>query len=265
MRIELTELSHCAALRDYFLRLGADVQTNGGVIEIQFPDGLLQEDESPEMYLQTWVRYKRLDVLHLPRVEDRGRPTPEAGEPLGVVSYPSHSGRKPPLQPDDHRTTQAPVDQEPDPVSHHAGSGAKPPLRLGDLLISKGLINEDQLSRALVESRRAGDVLGRVLVRQGAIFESELARVLAEQWSIPYVNLASVGVDRSALVLLPREVGVRYAAVPVRFFGSELRVAFADPSDPESVSEVQARLAAPVEPAIAEISDIDAVWRSVAA
>ncbi len=264
MRIELTELSHCAALRDYFLRLGADVQTNGGVIEIQFPDGLLQEDESPEMYLQTWVRYKQIDVIHLPRLEDRDSSTPEADLPRGVVSSPSISGATPPLQPDDRPTTQVPVDQARDLV-HPAGSGAKPPLRLGDLLMSKGLINEEQLSRALVESRRAGDVLGRVLVRQGSIFESELARVLAEQWSIPYVNLASVGVDRSALVLLPREVGVRYAAVPVRFFGSELRVAFADPSDPESVSEVQARLAAPVQPAIAEISDIDAVWRSVAA
>ena len=265
MRIELTELSHCAALRDYFLRLGADVQTNGGVIEIQFPDGLLQEDESPEMYLQTWVRYKRVDVIHLPRVEDRGPSTIEAGEPLGVASHPSNTATTPPLQPDHHPTTKAPVDQARDPFSQPAGSWAKPPMRLGDLLISKGLINEDQLAQALVESRRAGDVLGRVLVRHGSIYESELARVLAEQWSIPYVNLASVGVDRSALILLPRDVGVRYAAVPVRFVGSELRVAFADPSDPESVSEVQARLAAPVEPAIAELSDIDAIWRSVAA
>ena len=95
------------------------------------------------------------------------------------------------------------------------------------------------------------------------MFESELARVLAEQWSIPYVNLASVGVDRSCLTLMSPELGRRCAAVPVRFIASELRVAFADPSDPDIVAEVQAHMAAPIQPAIAELSDIDAIWRSI--
>ena len=87
------------------------------------------------------------------------------------------------------------------------------------------------------------------------MFESELARVLAEQWSIPYVNLAALGVDRSCLMLMTPELGRRCAAVPVRFFGSELRVAFADPSDPDVVAEVQSQMAALIQPAIAELSE----------
>jgi hypothetical protein len=140
---------------------------------------------------------------------------------------------------------------------------APPPPRLGELLVRKGLISEQQLSEALVESRRSGDVVGRVLIRRGWVFESDLARVLAEQWSIPYVNLASVGVDRSCLMLMTPELGRRCAAVPVRFFGSELRVAFADPSDPDAVAEVQSHMAALIQPAIGELSEIDAIWRSV--
>jgi hypothetical protein len=42
-----------------------------------------------------------------------------------------------------------------------------------------------------------------------------------------------------------------------------LRVAFADPSDPDVVAEVQSQMAALIQPAIAELSDIDAIWRSV--
>ena len=141
--------------------------------------------------------------------------------------------------------------------------GAPPPPRLGELLVRKGLITDDQLSAALVESRRTGDVVGRVLIRRGSVFESDLARVLAEQWAIPYVNLASVGVDRSCLTLMAPELGRRLAAVPVRFFGSELRVAFADPSDPDVVVEVQSHMASLIRPAIAELSDIDAIWRSI--
>jgi hypothetical protein len=230
MRIELTEARHYPDLRDYFLRLGAVVvRGDGATIEVHFADGILQEDESPEMYYRTWARYNRVDAgpaAAPPTIREPGAP---------------------------------PVHAQP------SGSGTKPPLRLGELLVGKALINGDQLSRALVDSRQTGETLGRVLVRHGSVFESDLARVLAEQWSIPYVNLALIGVDRSALSLLPRDVGLRYAAVPVRFVGSELRVAFADPSDVEAVAAVQERLSAPIQAAIAEFSDIDAVWRTVAA
>jgi hypothetical protein len=227
MRIELTEPRAYHALRDYFLRLGADVdQADSNTIDVHFADGLLQEDESPEMYFQTWAAANRSDARL-------------TGAPAKLSGVPSER-----IQPPE--------------------SGTKPLLRLGELLLSKGLIDTDQLSQGLVESRKTGETLGRVLVRHRSVFESELARVLAEQWSIPYVNLAVIGVDRSALALLPRDVGVRYAAVPVRWVRDELRVAFADPSDTEAVAAVQARLSAPIQPAIAELSDIDAVWRTVA-
>jgi len=228
MRIEVTEPRVYPALRDYFLRLGADVeQADTKTIEVHFADGLLNEDESAEMYFQTWALANRGEA----------RITATTVALSGVPDEP--------VRPPDSRT--------------------KPLLRLGELLLSKGLIDTDQLSNGLVESRKTGETLGRVLIRHGSVFESELARVLAEQWSIPYVNLALIGVDRSALALLPRDVGVRYAAVPVRWVRDELRVAFADPSDTEAVAAVQERLSAPIQPAIAELSDIDAVWRTVAA
>jgi Type II secretion system (T2SS), protein E, N-terminal domain len=230
MRIELVDPGNYPALRDYFLRLGGSVASeDGATLDVEFPDGLLDDDESAEMYFETWSRANHLDARV---VASSNETSPASNGTLKVVGQAS------------------------DP-------GAAPPPRLGDLLVRKGLVTDDQLSAALVESRQSGDVVGRVLIRRGWVFESELARVLAEQWSIPYVNLASVGVDRSCLVLMSPELGRRCAAVPVRFFGSDLRVAFADPSDPDIVAEVQSHLAAPIQPAIAELSDIDAIWRSI--
>jgi len=230
MRIELTDAGDYPALRDYFQRLGGSVVSDDSLtVDVIFPEGLLDEDESPEIYYRTWARANRLDA----RATDDGRGQTDVAAAAS-------------------RTLVSPPD-----------AAARPPMRLGELLVRKGLITEDQLSEALVESRRSGDVVGRVLVRKGWVFDSELARVLAEQWSIPYVNLALVGVDHSARALMSPEVGRRCAAVPVRFFGHELRVAFADPSDPDVVAEVQTHIAAPIQPAIAELSDIDSIWRSV--
>ena len=60
--------------------------------------------------------------------------------------------------------------------------------RLGDLLLSKGMITDLQLKEALDESFAAGDLLGRVLLRRRWLFEDELARTLAEQLHLPYVT-----------------------------------------------------------------------------
>ena len=64
MRIELTDPREFPGLRDYFLRLGASVEVSGdgATLEIDFPDGLLDEDESAEMYYETWARTNRLDA-----------------------------------------------------------------------------------------------------------------------------------------------------------------------------------------------------------
>src|SRR5262245_59053025 len=53
--------------------------------------------------------------------------------------------------------------------------------RLGELLIRKGFVTEDQLKWALADSRHTGELLGVVLLRRQLIFEDELARTLSDQ------------------------------------------------------------------------------------
>ena len=63
MRVELTDPSHYPDLRDYFLRLGAEVaRTDETAIDVDFADGILDDDESIEMYLKTWARHRQVDA-----------------------------------------------------------------------------------------------------------------------------------------------------------------------------------------------------------
>jgi hypothetical protein len=100
-----------------------------------------------------------------------------------------------------------------------------------------------------------------VLVRNGWVYEQELARALSEQWALPFVNIALVGVDASAVRLLPREVGLEAHAIPVRFIDGAIQVAFADPSDPGSLAAVREHITS-IAPAVAEYSDIEMAWRT---
>lgn len=136
------------------------------------------------------------------------------------------------------------------------------PPRLGEVLRSKGLITEQQLDDGLKESRATGELLGIVLLRMGVIFEDELARTLSVQLAIPYVSVGSVGVDPAAANALPRRVGLELAAIPVRFKGDAVQVAFADPTDTTAIDGVKTYLPQ-LHLAVAELSAIREAWRRV--
>jgi len=134
--------------------------------------------------------------------------------------------------------------------------------RLGDLLLKKGLITQEQLDAALAESRSTGDLLGRVMIRRQFIFEDELARTLADQLELPYVNLRVAGFDRAAASMIPSSEGMRIAAVPIGVLGGRIRVAFADPSD-ETAKAVARQFVGDFTLAVAELGEIELAWRSV--
>jgi hypothetical protein len=137
----------------------------------------------------------------------------------------------------------------------------KPGLpRLGELLIGKGMISEEELAWALGEARATNQLLGIVLLRERMIFEDELARTLSEQLSIPYISIMRVGVDPSVVRGLPSEVGAAVAAIPIRMDDGCVQVGFADPTDPEAEAAVREHLPS-ISLAVAVLSDIKMAWQ----
>jgi Type II secretion system (T2SS), protein E, N-terminal domain len=224
LRVQLDDAAKVAALRDYFLRLGATAAVDSdSTVTVRFERG---DDIDAGAFLRTWAAMN--DVVA----------TTASASPRPAVVAPKLE------------------------VKPRGASPFDPPVRLGDLMVSKGFIDTDQLSEALVESKETGQLVGRVLLRRGWVFEDELARALAEQWNLPYVRLSSVGVDQSVMRILPHEVGLRFAAVPVRFVEQSVLVAFADPSDPRALAAVREYVPA-IKLAVAEFSDIRMLWQSL--
>jgi hypothetical protein len=229
VRIELKDPGRADQVRDFFLRLGAEASVAAdGVVDARFPEDALNDEMNAEECLRKWVAVNGTTAQVV----------------LGTASA----------------AVNAPADIFEILPREHPRQGSPPP-RLGDLLVSKGYITEQQLAAALVEGRSSGERLGRVLVRNGWTYEQELARALSEQWALPFVNIALVGVDASALRLLPREVGLEAHAIPVRFIEGAVQVAFADPSDPSSLAAVREHITS-IAPAVAEYSDIEMAWRT---
>jgi hypothetical protein len=234
-------VSDPVALRDYFLRLGAEATVDaGGGVRVELALVGIEKDFIAD-HLRRWVAAS-------------GIPATMTFEPPAAVAP---------------APVQAPV---PVPTPVAAPPAPAVPLespaffldrpRLGDLLLRKGLITQEQLEQALNESRTGGDLLGRVMIRRQFIFEDELARTLADQLDIPYVNLRVAGYDRAVAQMLPSREGMRIAALPIGVLGGRIRVVLADPSD-EHAKALLRQYVGDFTLAVSDLSEIELAWRTL--
>ena len=104
-------------------------------------------------------------------------------------------------------------------------------IRLGDALVQRGLISEQQLDTALHQQQRTGERLGRLLLILGYIRRLDLARVLAELWGLPFITIDEGVVDPAVSQRFPLDATLRFRAVPLRDDGTRITVAVANFSD----------------------------------
>lgn len=115
---------------------------------------------------------------------------------------------------------------------------------IGQLLIAKGVISEDQLRIATQEQTKSPQPLGRLLVRLGFLSEATIRDVLSENLGQESVDLASVVVDSAAVGMIPKEIARRYLLVPlsVDLHNKHLTLAIADPDNIIALDQVRALL-----------------------
>ncbi|MEK7811627.1 MAG: GspE/PulE family protein [Pseudomonadota bacterium] len=115
---------------------------------------------------------------------------------------------------------------------------------IGQLLISKGVISEDQLRIATQEQSKSPQPLGRLLVRLGFLSEATIRDVLSENLGQESVDLSNVIVDSAAITMVPKEVARRYLLVPlsVDLNNKNLTLAVADPDNIIALDQVRALL-----------------------
>lgn len=108
---------------------------------------------------------------------------------------------------------------------------SKKPMKLGELLVEKGLVSKDQVEIALREQReREGEhmMLGAVMVSLGFITDSALGEVLSETSGIKNVDLHSSALDPNVISKVPKEIAMRHKAIPMSERDEEVTVAMSD-------------------------------------
>lgn len=132
--------------------------------------------------------------------------------------------------------------------------------RLGDMLISEGIIAQEQLNEAVSAQGREGGKLGEVLIRLGYVSEEQIVIALSKQLGIPYVSLAS-GKLKSASGqnlegIVSNEFALKNLILPINKHLNSLTVVMFNPLDLMLIDNLKRLTGCEINPIISTRTDI---------
>jgi len=137
--------------------------------------------------------------------------------------------------------------------------------KLGEILLERGIVDQEQLNSALAYQRQWGHRLGVALVAKGFITEGMLAKVLGEVMALPTVDLSRITFDTNALRLVAANLCENNDLIPISLEetrGSKLlSLAMADPLNLTIIDEIEFTTGCKVRPVISTISAINSAVR----
>ena len=134
-------------------------------------------------------------------------------------------------------------------------------MRLGELLLSKGLIDEAQLENALSRQKQWGGRLGVQFVELGYLDEINLLKFLSDQLKFECADLTKVHFVREVYSLISTEIARKYHVIPLTTKESGgkkyLFLAMSDTNNMLAIEEIEFLTNHRVKPIIATDSQID--------
>jgi general secretion pathway protein E len=112
-------------------------------------------------------------------------------------------------------------------------------MRLGEILIGRKLISQEDLERALELQKERGDKIGKTLVDMGFIAMRDVLAALSEQLDVPLVSIdAPPYVSAETEALSPRFLR-QFHCLPLSREDHTITLAMADPLDVETIAAVR--------------------------
>lgn len=129
--------------------------------------------------------------------------------------------------------------------------------RLGDLLISAGLITQEQLEIALKNQKKTRNRLGKELIEDGIITETQLIEALQMQLGVEAIDLSAADIPPRLAEALPKNIAKKHDLVPVKLVGNTLYIAMSDPLNFVAIEDVKNATRKRVIPMIARAEAIE--------
>ncbi len=121
--------------------------------------------------------------------------------------------------------------------------GRKLTMRLGDLLVDKHIITNEQLMQALSSQKQTGRKLGDTLIELNYLSERQLLQFLAQQLDIPFIDISQTKISPDVASLLPEVHARRLRAIIIKDRGDSVLLGMSDPADLSGLDQLERMLA----------------------
>ena len=110
--------------------------------------------------------------------------------------------------------------------------------RIGQILLKKGTLTEDELSQCLAQSKLFHKRIGQMAVELGFATDAEITDALSEHTGLPVVSIANIDIAENILQLLPHPYCKKHRLVPFHLEGKILFVVMNDPLDIQALDDI---------------------------
>ncbi len=131
------------------------------------------------------------------------------------------------------------------------------PMKLGQILVDLGIVNEDDLRLSLSEQKTTHDRIGNVLISRGLVVEEDIYRGLARQMGIDFIHNDKILEAKEDVVrLVPEDFAKENTLIAVESYDTSLKVAMSEPDDIVALDNLQSLTNRQIEPLLATPSGI---------
>ncbi len=120
-----------------------------------------------------------------------------------------------------------------------------------DVLLKKRLLSPDQLQEALKLAQTSGGKVGESLLKLGYCSPEDIKMAVAESSGLKSIDLTNLTIPPSIIEMVPESVARERIIIPLELDNDILKIAVHDPSDEQTLTNVQFILARQIQPVLA--------------
>src|SRR4030042_5204537 len=122
--------------------------------------------------------------------------------------------------------------------------------RLKNFLQDSGLVKQEAIDQAMVESDKTGKRLGDLLVEKKIIDVNQVRQLYSYILGIPFVNLEKETIPKEVLQIIPEPIAKKYKIVAFKKTNLELKVAMINPEDIRTIDFIRKKTGLKISPCI---------------
>jgi type IV pilus assembly protein PilB len=128
---------------------------------------------------------------------------------------------------------------------------------LGEILYAKGVVDKENLVKAIKKGKESNKRLGEMLISMGLANEDQIFEALAKQFGMEYIDLDKATIPENAKQLVPEELIKKHRILPLGKENGYLKLVIKDPLDLDLLDLLRFRLNAELQCCLASPTKID--------